>query len=127
MKLEFQNEVDMEEVSDQNLLLKQRCVCVLVLNHSCVLQMCVPLILQDKLPMAESFVRGHPKLEERMLTLLDSWCHPDFSIAQLRRYCVCVCVCHSFCACMCDVSGWFMFPCALLQAVSPLVPLQTSN
>ncbi|XP_029548132.1 exonuclease mut-7 homolog isoform X1 [Salmo trutta] len=60
MKLEFQNEVDMEE-------------------------MCVPLILQDKLPMAESFVRGHPKLEERMLTLLDSWCHPDFSIAQLRR------------------------------------------
>nr|XP_046161384.1 exonuclease mut-7 homolog isoform X2 [Oncorhynchus gorbuscha] len=60
MKLELQNEVDMEE-------------------------MCVPLILQDKLPMAESFVRGHPRLEERMVTLLDSWCHPDFSIAQLRR------------------------------------------
>ncbi|XP_071196333.1 exonuclease mut-7 homolog isoform X1 [Salvelinus alpinus] len=60
MKLELQNEMDMEEI-------------------------CVPLILQDKLPMAESFVRGHPRLEERMVTLLDSWCHPVFSIAQLRR------------------------------------------
>ncbi|XP_041741386.1 exonuclease mut-7 homolog [Coregonus clupeaformis] len=60
MKLELQNELDMEE-------------------------MCVPLILQDKLPMAESFVSGHPKLEEHMVTLLDSWCHPDFSIAQLCR------------------------------------------
>ncbi|XP_045081343.1 exonuclease mut-7 homolog [Coregonus clupeaformis] len=35
--------------------------------------------------MAESFVRGHPKLEECMVRLLDSGCHPDYSIAQIRR------------------------------------------
>ncbi|XP_010875670.3 exonuclease mut-7 homolog [Esox lucius] len=60
MKLEFQKEVDMEE-------------------------MCVPLILQDKLPIAESYVSGHPEMEEHMVTLLDSWCHPNFSVEQLCR------------------------------------------
>ncbi|KAJ7986881.1 hypothetical protein DPEC_G00333000 [Dallia pectoralis] len=60
MKLEFQNEVDMEE-------------------------MCVPLILQDKLPIAESYVSGHPEMEEHLVTLLDSWCTLYFSIEQLCR------------------------------------------
>ncbi|CAB1318148.1 unnamed protein product, partial [Coregonus sp. 'balchen'] len=49
---------------------------------------------EDKLPMAESFVRGHPKLEECMVRLLDSGCQPDYSIAQIRRYSLCVCVCY---------------------------------
>uniref|UniRef100_A0A3B3QDF2 Exonuclease 3'-5' domain containing 3 n=1 Tax=Paramormyrops kingsleyae TaxID=1676925 RepID=A0A3B3QDF2_9TELE len=49
------------------------------------LQMCVPLILQDKLQLAESYVRGHRHLEEWLVKLLDSWCSPDFSVAQLER------------------------------------------
>ncbi|KAJ8260556.1 hypothetical protein COCON_G00162790 [Conger conger] len=48
-------------------------------------QVCVPLVLQDKLPLAESYVQGHSHLEEALLKLLDSWCDPRFSLAQLRR------------------------------------------
>ncbi|XP_023687613.1 exonuclease mut-7 homolog [Paramormyrops kingsleyae] len=48
-------------------------------------EMCVPLILQDKLQLAESYVRGHRHLEEWLVKLLDSWCSPDFSVAQLER------------------------------------------
>ncbi|CAL8281395.1 unnamed protein product [Gadus morhua 'NCC'] len=38
--------------------------------------MCIPLLLQDKVTLAESFVYGHPHLELRLVTLLDSWCDP---------------------------------------------------
>lgn len=48
-------------------------------------EMCVPLILQNKLPLAESFVTGHSHLEERLVTLLDSWCHPSFSGEEISR------------------------------------------
>lgn len=48
--------------------------------------MCVPLILQNKLILAESFVTGHSHLEKRLLTLLDSWCHPSFSVEELSGY-----------------------------------------
>lgn len=60
MKLELQKELNMEE-------------------------MCVPLILQDKLPLAESFVTGHSHLEKQLVLLLDSWCHPNFSVEQIRK------------------------------------------
>lgn len=50
------------------------------------LQMCVPLIVQDKISLAESFVAGHSQLEERLVTLLDSWCRPSFSMEEIRRY-----------------------------------------
>ncbi|XP_068430228.1 exonuclease mut-7 homolog isoform X2 [Clinocottus analis] len=53
MKLKLQKELNMEE-------------------------MCVPLILQNQLPMAESFVTGYNDLEQQLVTLLDSWCHPYF-------------------------------------------------
>lgn len=43
-------------------------------------EMCVPLILQDKLSLAESYVTGHNQLERRLVTLLDSWCHPSFCV-----------------------------------------------
>ncbi|XP_018609344.1 exonuclease mut-7 homolog isoform X2 [Scleropages formosus] len=48
-------------------------------------KICVPLILQDKLSLVESYVRGHPHLEEWLVKLLDSWCSPEFSVFQLKR------------------------------------------
>lgn len=60
IKLNLQEEVNMEEI-------------------------CVPLILQNKLPLAESFVTGHSHLEQRLVTLLDSWCHPSFSGEEISR------------------------------------------
>jgi len=48
--------------------------------------MCVPLILEDKLPLAESFVTGHHQLEKQLVTLLDSWCHPSFNVEDIRKY-----------------------------------------
>ncbi|KAM9307243.1 exonuclease mut-7 homolog [Pholidichthys leucotaenia] len=60
MKLNFQNELDMEE-------------------------MCIPLILQDKVVVAESFVSGHSHLEQQLVTMLDSWCQPNFDLENVRR------------------------------------------
>ncbi|KAM6984825.1 exonuclease mut-7 homolog [Aplochiton taeniatus] len=60
MKLSLQEELDMEE-------------------------MCVPLILQDKLSMAETYVKGHPHLEERLVKLLDSWCDPRFTVEDISE------------------------------------------
>ncbi|KAG7498615.1 exonuclease mut-7-like [Solea senegalensis] len=48
-------------------------------------EMCVPLILQDKLSLAESFVTGHHHLEQQLVTLLDSWCHPSFTVDEISR------------------------------------------
>ncbi|XP_077479257.1 exonuclease mut-7 homolog [Stigmatopora argus] len=58
MKLNLQNELYMEEV-------------------------CIPLIFQDKLSLAESFVTGHALLQQQLVTLLDSWCHPNFSVKDM--------------------------------------------
>ncbi|KAK7120216.1 hypothetical protein R3I94_020278 [Phoxinus phoxinus] len=50
-------------------------------------KMCVPVILLDKLSLAELYVRDHPELQRRLLTLLDSWCDPSFSVqALLSQY-----------------------------------------
>ncbi|XP_034047943.1 exonuclease mut-7 homolog isoform X2 [Thalassophryne amazonica] len=50
-------------------------------------EMCIPLILQDKLLLAESFVTGHKHLEQQLVELLDSWCHLNFSVEQvLKRF-----------------------------------------
>uniref|UniRef100_A0A8C5H4E6 3'-5' exonuclease domain-containing protein n=1 Tax=Gouania willdenowi TaxID=441366 RepID=A0A8C5H4E6_GOUWI len=46
--------------------------------------MCVPLILQDKLTLAETFVSGHSQLETQLVIMLDSWCHPSFNIDEIR-------------------------------------------
>ena len=48
--------------------------------------MCIPLLLQDKVTLAESFVYGHPHLELRLVTLLDSWCDPRFTPEFLIGY-----------------------------------------
>lgn len=55
-----------------------------------LLQMCVPLILQNKLLLAESFVTGHSHLEQQLVTLLDSWCHPSFRVEEISKYGACV-------------------------------------
>uniref|UniRef100_A0A096LUE7 Exonuclease 3'-5' domain containing 3 n=1 Tax=Poecilia formosa TaxID=48698 RepID=A0A096LUE7_POEFO len=49
-------------------------------------KMLIPLILQDKLPLAESFVKGHRQLEKQLVMLLDSWCYPDFNVEEIRKY-----------------------------------------
>ncbi|XP_069559628.1 exonuclease mut-7 homolog isoform X1 [Brachyistius frenatus] len=48
-------------------------------------EMCVPLILQDKFSLAEAFVTGHQHLEQQLVTMLDSWCHPSFSADEIRK------------------------------------------
>lgn len=63
-----------------------------------LLQMCIPLILQNKLPMAESYVMGHNHLEQQLVTLLDSWCHPNFIVEDICKYGACVyTLVHSVC------------------------------
>ena len=52
--------------------------------------MCVPLILQNKLALAESYVTGHNHLEQQLVTLLDSWCHPSFRVEEISEYETCV-------------------------------------
>ncbi|CAL8321218.1 unnamed protein product [Lota lota] len=47
--------------------------------------MCIPLLLQDKVTLAESFVSGHRHLELRLVTLLDSWCDPRLTPDVLSR------------------------------------------
>ncbi|KAK0130519.1 Exonuclease mut-7 [Merluccius polli] len=42
--------------------------------------MCIPLLLKGKVTLAENFVSGHPDLELRLVTLLDSWCDPFFNL-----------------------------------------------
>ncbi|KAI2659986.1 hypothetical protein H4Q32_022569 [Labeo rohita] len=46
-------------------------------------KMCVPLILLDKLSLAELYVRDHPDLQQRLVSLLDSWCEPNFDVQVL--------------------------------------------
>uniref|UniRef100_A0A3B3YCX5 3'-5' exonuclease domain-containing protein n=1 Tax=Poecilia mexicana TaxID=48701 RepID=A0A3B3YCX5_9TELE len=53
-------------------------------------KMLIPLILQDKLPLAESFVKGHRQLEKQLVMLLDSWCHPDFNVEEIRKKSPCL-------------------------------------
>lgn len=35
--------------------------------------------------LAESFVAGHSELEQQLVVLLDSWCHPSFSVDEMRK------------------------------------------
>lgn len=60
IKLKLQNELSMEE-------------------------MCIPLVLADKLSLAEAFVSGHSHLEQELVMLLDSWCNPNYSMEEIRK------------------------------------------
>ncbi|XP_054612211.1 exonuclease mut-7 homolog isoform X2 [Dunckerocampus dactyliophorus] len=59
-KLNLQNELNMEEI-------------------------CVPLIIQGKRALAENYITGHDHLERQLVALLDSWCHPCFSVEDMIR------------------------------------------
>lgn len=80
------------------------------------LQMCAPLILQNKLPLAESFVSGHQRLEEELLAMLDSWCQPGFTADHISRYPGCVCACS--CVCVVVVSVLCSHPPSTLSSCS---------
>lgn len=47
--------------------------------------MCVPLLLQDKVGLAERYVDSLPHLQQRLLALMDSWCQPGFDIRVVAR------------------------------------------
>ena len=67
-----------------------------------LLQMCIPLILQNKLAAAEAFVSGHKDLEQELVVLLDSWCHPNFSVEHVTRYSACANILKPLgCVCIC--------------------------
>ncbi|KAK3550447.1 hypothetical protein QTP86_025727 [Hemibagrus guttatus] len=53
-------------------------------------QMCVPLILMDKMPLAEAYVQDHADLQERLILLLDSLCGPDFNLENMHRQFPCL-------------------------------------
>ncbi|VCW69852.1 unnamed protein product, partial [Gulo gulo] len=48
-------------------------------------KMSAPLLLQDKMALAERYVAGFPDLQRRLLALLDSWCQPSFDIRVVAR------------------------------------------
>ncbi|XP_061290281.1 exonuclease mut-7 homolog isoform X1 [Bos javanicus] len=48
-------------------------------------KMCVPLLLQDKVDLAERYVDSLPHLQQRLLALMDSWCQPGFDIRVVAR------------------------------------------
>ncbi|KAK1155843.1 hypothetical protein AOXY_G26689, partial [Acipenser oxyrinchus oxyrinchus] len=50
-------------------------------------KVCIPLVLQDKLQLAEAFVSDYQDLQNRLVRLLDSWCSPGFDPSHLlSRY-----------------------------------------
>ncbi|CAM9585094.1 unnamed protein product [Lampetra fluviatilis] len=48
-------------------------------------ELCTPLLLQDKLSVVEGYVSNLPELQQELVRLLDSWCHPDFNLGNLLQ------------------------------------------
>ncbi|XP_058999638.1 exonuclease mut-7 homolog isoform X7 [Mustela lutreola] len=48
-------------------------------------KMSSPLLLQDRMALAQRYVAGFPDLQRRLLALLDSWCQPGFDIRVVAR------------------------------------------
>ncbi|XP_059494339.1 exonuclease mut-7 homolog isoform X2 [Stegostoma tigrinum] len=48
-------------------------------------QVCIPLLLQDKVSLVEAYVADCPGLQRALLQLLDSWCHSMANIADIQR------------------------------------------
>uniref|UniRef100_UPI00398EB289 exonuclease mut-7 homolog n=1 Tax=Pristiophorus japonicus TaxID=55135 RepID=UPI00398EB289 len=49
-------------------------------------EMCIPLLLQDKVSLVEAYVADYPALQNRLLQMLDSWCHPAFNCRDIQRH-----------------------------------------
>lgn len=47
--------------------------------------MSTPLLLQDRMALAERYIAGFPDLQRRLLALMDSWCQPGFDIRVVAR------------------------------------------
>ncbi|XP_067868941.1 exonuclease mut-7 homolog isoform X2 [Heterodontus francisci] len=60
IKLNLQSQLDMEEV-------------------------CIPLLLQDKVSLVEAYVADYPGLQLHLLQMLDSWCHPAVNTGDIQR------------------------------------------
>uniref|UniRef100_A0A8D0GUQ0 Uncharacterized protein n=1 Tax=Sphenodon punctatus TaxID=8508 RepID=A0A8D0GUQ0_SPHPU len=50
-----------------------------------VKEICIPLLLQDKTNIVESYVSDHPDLQCKLLQILDTWCEPDFNPKDIAR------------------------------------------
>ncbi|XP_006863839.1 PREDICTED: probable exonuclease mut-7 homolog [Chrysochloris asiatica] len=48
-------------------------------------KMSIPLLLQNKVNLVESYVDGFPDLQRRLVVLMDSWCQPGFSIRDVAK------------------------------------------
>ncbi|XP_054853533.1 exonuclease mut-7 homolog isoform X2 [Eublepharis macularius] len=48
-------------------------------------KMCVPLLLQDKTNLVESYVQEYPDLQQQLLRMLDSWCEPGFRTETITK------------------------------------------
>ncbi|XP_078406608.1 exonuclease mut-7 homolog isoform X2 [Cetorhinus maximus] len=48
-------------------------------------EVCIPLLLQDKVSLVEAYVSDYPELQHCLLQLLDSWCHPAVNTADIQR------------------------------------------
>lgn len=48
-------------------------------------KVCIPLLLQDKINLVESYVEGYPDLQQQLLRVLDSWCKPGFQLKDIPR------------------------------------------
>ncbi|XP_041098570.1 exonuclease mut-7 homolog isoform X2 [Polyodon spathula] len=49
-------------------------------------KVCIPLVLQDRLQLAEAFVSDYQDLQNRLVRLLDSWCSPGFDPTPLLSH-----------------------------------------
>ncbi|XP_060697193.1 exonuclease mut-7 homolog isoform X2 [Hemiscyllium ocellatum] len=48
-------------------------------------QICIPLLLQDKVNLVEAYIADYPGLQCDLLQLLDSWCQLTVNIADIQR------------------------------------------
>ncbi|XP_051893291.1 exonuclease mut-7 homolog isoform X3 [Pristis pectinata] len=49
-------------------------------------EMCIPLLLQDDMSLVEAYVDDYPELQNRLLQVLDSLCHPSDSTGNTQRH-----------------------------------------
>ncbi|MGH0174469.1 UNVERIFIED_CONTAM: hypothetical protein FKN15_068127 [Acipenser sinensis] len=76
IKLKLQPDLDMEKAVLMSIKLKLQ-------PDLDMEKVCIPLVLQDKLQLAEAFVSDYQDLQNRLVRLLDSWCSPGFDPSHL--------------------------------------------
>ncbi|XP_072422324.1 exonuclease mut-7 homolog isoform X4 [Chiloscyllium punctatum] len=60
-----------------------------LINNLCIKgkykEVCIPLLLQDKVNLVEAYIADYPGLQCDLLQLLDSWCQLTVNIADIQR------------------------------------------